>query len=247
MNTQKNYLLLFFLIISILELASQLFDWQTGHFIFKPLVIPALALYFLYQMSDKNKTILQLGLGALLFSWLGDVFLLIPAQQETFFILGLGSFLTAHLIYIILYNKATDKVHGRSFLRKRPGFALPFLFIGAFLFYKLWPSLGSMAVPVGVYTIIIVLMSLSALYRFYKTTNESFVYVMGGAIMFMVSDSILAVNKFLMEVPLGGFLIMATYITAQYLIIEGLIRHKNLVDNANENPDHHVFKTSVNA
>ena len=47
-----------------------------------------------------------------------------------------------------------------------------------------------------------------------------------GAALFMTSDSLLALNKFYSPIGMGGFLIMLTYCSAQYLIVEGALRHK---------------------
>jgi uncharacterized membrane protein YhhN len=68
-------------------------------------------------------------------------------------------------------------------------------------------------------------MVLNALFRFGRTNAESFWLVFSGAVLFMASDSILAIDKFLKPVTYGGFLIMLTYIAGQYLIVTGLIRH----------------------
>ena len=51
----------------------------------------------------------------------------------------------------------------------------------------------------------------------------SFKLVFIGSLLFLLSDSMLAFNKFHSEIPLAGFLIMLTYIAAQYLIMRGLI------------------------
>ncbi|MFM8740122.1 MAG: lysoplasmalogenase family protein, partial [Cytophagales bacterium] len=58
-----------------------------------------------------------------------------------------------------------------------------------------------------------------------QTSDKSFFLVMLGALLFMVSDSLLAVNKFLNPFEFSGIAIMATYCAAQYLIVEGLLQH----------------------
>jgi uncharacterized membrane protein YhhN len=68
-------------------------------------------------------------------------------------------------------------------------------------------------------------MVMVALFRFGKTTAGSFAMVFGGAILFMISDSLIAINKFLEPLPQSGFWIMTTYIGAQFLIVRGLLRH----------------------
>ncbi len=69
------------------------------------------------------------------------------------------------------------------------------------------------------------MMVLNALFRYGKNFSLSFWLVFTGAILFMVSDSILAVNKFHSEIPHAGLLVIIPYIMAQFLIIKGLIKH----------------------
>jgi uncharacterized membrane protein YhhN len=85
--------------------------------------------------------------------------------------------------------------------------------------------LGALKIPVIVYAVVLMVMVAAAIRRFHNTSNQSFVMVVVGAILFMVSDSLLAINKFLEPVSNASILIMLTYITAQLLIVEGLIRH----------------------
>jgi uncharacterized membrane protein YhhN len=81
-------------------------------------------------------------------------------------------------------------------------------------------------VPVMLYALVLTLMVLNALFRFKRTGAASFAMVFGGAILFMISDSVLAVNKFLEPVSHSGIWIMSTYISAQFLIVEGILQHQ---------------------
>jgi uncharacterized membrane protein YhhN len=69
-------------------------------------------------------------------------------------------------------------------------------------------------------------MAMQALFRYGRTNSKSFTLVFAGAISFMLSDSLLAINKFMQPLPLAGLAIMFTYILAQYLIVEGVVRHE---------------------
>jgi len=75
------------------------------------------------------------------------------------------------------------------------------------------------------YALVLVVMVLNGLFRLGRTNNKSFLLVFVGALFFLVSDSLLAINKFLHPFASSGLLIMSTYITAQFLIIEGIIAH----------------------
>jgi uncharacterized membrane protein YhhN len=69
-------------------------------------------------------------------------------------------------------------------------------------------------------------MALAALHRYQKTNLQSFRMVMSGALIFMLSDSMIAINKFLDPLPFASMMIMITYILAQYFIVSGLIMHQ---------------------
>jgi uncharacterized membrane protein YhhN len=79
--------------------------------------------------------------------------------------------------------------------------------------------------PVLLYALVITLMALSALFRYGRTSMKSFALVFGGSILFIMSDSLLAVNKFIEPLALADFWIMVTYIGAQYLIVSGILNH----------------------
>ena len=97
---------------------------------------------------------------------------------------------------------------------------------GILLVFLLWPGLGPMKVPVIVYTIVILAMALSALYR----NAEGASLVLIGAILFVSSDSLLALNKFGEPFPGARFWTMSTYILAQFLITTGMINYFNKTD-----------------
>lgn len=218
----KKYLLYFFVLVSIAELISVFYHITELTLIAKPLIMIALAGY--YVVSTPNRS--SLFLVALAFCWLGDVFLMFDYKHELFFMAGLGSFLTGHVLYILCYqrlrfNEATNPLLGPQKIR----FSLPILLAGTGLVVVLYPTLGGLRIPVMLYALVITVMALQALFRFGYTTIKSFALIFCGAICFMISDSLLAINKFLQPVPMASLCIMATYILAQYLIVEGVLAH----------------------
>ena len=92
----------------------------------------------------------------------------------------------------------------------------------------LYPGLGGMLIPVMVYAIVLLTMGTWAHKRRGATANASFRYVSAGVILFVISDSLIAVNKFAFEVPGERLLVMSTYIAAQFLIVQGLLKHKQI-------------------
>jgi uncharacterized membrane protein YhhN len=67
----------------------------------------------------------------------------------------------------------------------------------------------------------------SALNRKNKVSEKSYFTVLAGAILFVFSDSLIAINKFAVGIPKSGIWIMTTYILAQYLIMSGLLTQVN--------------------
>jgi uncharacterized membrane protein YhhN len=205
------------------ELLGQLFDITVLDYVFKPLLVPALLLYLYLNARSECTAFVRLVVAGLSFSWLGDVILLFSARGELFFMAGLGAFLIAHLLYIAAYVRSVSGAPGEAFLRRQPGGLLLFLLLFAVLYGLLYPGLGSMRIPVFIYTATILLMAIFALNRKQRVPKASFVPVFVGALLFVLSDSLLAFNKFLVPIPYAGVLVMSTYIAAQVLIVEGVV------------------------
>lgn len=219
---KPQLLLIFYFLLAIAELASHWFTIPTLHMTSKPLLLIVLLLYlFISARGVQTKTIRFIQFG-LVFSWIGDVLLMFVDHGQMYFIGGLAAFLITHIFYIIAFSLSADGEG--SYIRKRPLAALPFVFIGVFLFYSLYPALGELKIPVLLYTIVITTMVVFALNRIEKVSAKSFRYVYYGAIIFMISDAVLAINKFLVPVENAQIIIMASYILAQFLIVEGVLQ-----------------------
>lgn len=215
-----------FILVSIAELISQAVDLPSLHTITKPLLMIALIAY--YITSVKREEISRIVMLALAFSWLGDVLLMFQPKGELFFIGGLLAFLVAHLYYIFTYRQFMSEDASKALLGvQRFRYSFPIILAGTGLITVLYSHLGGLKIPVIIYALVLVLMVINALFRFGRTSLSSFAMVFFGATLFMISDSMIAINKFLMPVAYSGFWIMLTYITAQYLIIEGLLRHRS--------------------
>jgi uncharacterized membrane protein YhhN len=87
----------------------------------------------------------------------------------------------------------------------------------------LYDDLADMRLPVIAYAIVILTMLAGAINRIEKVKTESYYLVLTGAILFVISDSVIAVNKFSHQFKSSGIFIMSTYVIAQYLIVTGYI------------------------
>jgi uncharacterized membrane protein YhhN len=220
--------LLFFFVLAIFNLVSEYLEWRTGIFISKPLLMPVLALYLFLSSGFRTTFNRWIGL-ALLFSFGGDTLLLFSEQGQgtpLFFLLGLGSFLMAHLFYILAFSRYQRQEKG--WLRTAPWALLPFVLYLAWLLNFLWEDIpGDMRIPVSVYGLVIISVCLAAVNLKTKVAKQIFWLFFIGILLFVLSDSLIALNKFkgaAFYFPKIRLWIMGLYITGQFLITEGAIR-----------------------
>lgn len=185
----------------------------------KPLLMPLLMLVFYFASKKKTGALFYLILAALFLSWCGDVLL----QAKDQFIPGLLSFLLAHVCYIMYFKKAGK--HQRGLLHKKPELVLPLLLYIIFLLVFLFPYLQQLKIPVVVYSVTIGVMLLVAIHTSQQLPKRAACFFIAGALLFVVSDSLLAVNLFVVQHWVLGLSVMATYGAAQYLIIKGALEN----------------------
>lgn len=184
--------------------------------VLKPLTM-VLAMVCVWQEADRlaqptGTWLLLAGLGL---SLVGDVCLLVPEG----FIPGLLAFLLAHMAYITLFGRDAP------WIAHKPA-ALVVLAVGATTYAYLWthglPT--GLRIPVGVYVLVIALMASQAIGRaaFLRTPGAR--WVAWGAVSFMASDTILAVDKFVQPLPGVAFGVLGSYYVAQWLIVHGMLQ-----------------------
>lgn len=215
----KNKLSVAFLLLTLAEIIGITGPFQTLHYIVKPLLVPTLIL--LLWLTKTNKPGKNLLLAGLFFSWAGDVFLMLENRSPLFFIIGLVCFLTTHIFYIIYFVSLRSPYI--SLLKKQPLLPLLVLGYGISLVWLLFPHLGKLTVPVIIYATVICTMLICSLHIFYKAPSPANLYYILGAAAFVLSDSLLAINKFYQSFTGAGILIMLTYCIAQYFIVKGFI------------------------
>jgi uncharacterized membrane protein YhhN len=166
-------------------------------------------------------------LAALAGSLAGDVALMF----EGFFIPGLVAFLLAHLAYIRLFGR------GVPWFADRRSLAAP-LAVGATMYAVLWTGglPAALRLPVAAYVVVISLMTAQALSRARSMGGTPAWTVAVGAALFMVSDSLLAMNKFVTPLPLAQLGVLSTYYAAQCLIVGGWLRGQDHTETAIQLP-----------
>ena len=213
-------LLPLYFLLAILEIYAEVTLSEPLILSTKPLLLTVLSLWFYLQnrpLSNRFTTLLFTGL---MFSIGGDTLLMFVEygpKDEMFFLLGLGSFLVAQVSYAIAFW--TFPEHRKGLVYRKPGYILPFAAYLAGMLMLLWPGLpGAMRVPVVVYALAIVLMAIGAFNLKGLIPKRLFWGLVTGVLLFVLSDSLIAVNKFVTAVPFARFSIMSTYLLGQFFI-----------------------------
>lgn len=198
-----------YIILTVLFLGDLFFiyrDKTDFRFFTKNLLMPILLFIYVLETKLRHLKINKLFILGLIFSFLGDFSLLLKHG----FLFGLGSFLLAHIFYIFSFkNKGIKKVSLGILL-------LIFLYLISLLAY-LFPSLNEMKIPVVIYGI-----TISTMLYFSIKTNEKLLIL--GALLFVISDSILSVNLFVSQTLFLNLLVMITYVLAQVLLVKGILK-----------------------
>ena len=227
--------------IYFLALTVELFANLTGNlqlqYFSKPSLMLILAAYFYVNTREIAVPLKYPIIFALLFSWLGDVLLLLDKQTKSLFIYGLIAFLTAHIFYIFYFLK----IRRLNKPEKLPN-ALFFVAIAVYsstLFAILAPNVKNLLVPVAVYALVISTMLAVSIAAFdFRRQNFGKIAV-AGTLLFIASDSILAINRFAAPFEFASILVMLTYAIAQFLITESSLQNlrENLATNNTNSTD----------
>lgn len=194
------------------------------NFIIKPLITLSLFGLLLVNTGLRGRFSKRIGIG-LLFGLFGDVFLLFDHLDPSFFTLGLISFLIGHISYMSAFyldyslNKTAYKAHTKNAI-------LGYSFFGILFCGVLWTHLGDMKIPVIIYALGICAMGVMAVNRYGRVNSLSYKLIFLGSVMFILSDSVLAIDRFVYTFKGVGIIVMATYMAAQYLIVMGNLERK---------------------
>lgn len=212
MDKRKLVLGVFFVVV-ILDVIGVITGNQLMRFIFKPMILLTLMLYYSLIIEPENK----LYLAVLFFSFLGDVLLLFDSKLN--FILGLVSFLLAHILLI----KIILNVLKKSSIGQKVTAIIPFSIIFFGLVFLLKDNLGQLLIPVIAYASVICIFGILAFLNYLTEKTIPNLLLLGGATFFILSDSTLAINKFYQSESYFPVFIMITYVLAQYLICKFMI------------------------
>lgn len=214
----KNIFLLVFVLVSLAQIIGEVRHSAYLTIIFKPLLMPSLAVFAMYQAKDMAQSVPWLLLAALFFSWIGDVVLMFAGFSEWFFIGGLCAFLIGHLFYIALNLKSRAKIPFRIELLIS---ASPMLLVAILMVTQISARVPAMALPICAYAIVLCLLYFTGLLAKPASVTVEWIVLFLGIVLFIASDTIIAINRFIFQFDGAGVMIMTSYITAQYLLVMG--------------------------
>ncbi|MBT2116531.1 lysoplasmalogenase [Dyella sp. LX-66] len=196
-------------------------QWMWLHWACKPLatgLVFALAWRVREPISARYRAWVLGGLGLAL---VGDVLLMLP---QDLFVEGLVAFLFAHLCFLVALT-------GDARLGARPIALLICLGYAALCMWSLWPTLPvELHLPIVIYTLVLALMGGQAVGRawYHALTRDALAnpaWLAGaGSILFMLSDTLLAWNRFRISLPLAALWILGSYFGALWLLARSVMR-----------------------
>jgi len=220
---KKTIWITLFLLVLLVNLIAVYSNSESLQFITKPLLMPLLAIYLLLRTNTNNSNLKGWIFLALFFSWAGDIFLLFEERGSNFFLLGLSAFLVAQVFYIVFFHN----IRMREYIRGNALLLLLVIVYYSVLINVLSPYLGNMKLPVRIYGVVLSFMLMLAMHTMLGKNKKAALWMTMGAILFVVSDSLLAFNKFFSPFNNAGVVTMLTYGLAQLFITEGAIRYIN--------------------
>ena len=208
MTTAQKIWLYIFAVFAVIFIVLLPFEPYPGNFAIKAIPAISLAILAFVAVSGTRGKLL---FTSLLFCAAADIALELAAGK--YFVAGLGLFLVAHIFFIITFSRDF------KFQKSKVPVIVLLVVYSLMMAFILTPSLKEMAVPVYVYMTALTLVGIFAALR--AAENDFTLY---GAIAFIVSDSVLAVNKFMMPVAAADYIVMTTYYASLFLIVYGFLK-----------------------
>src|SRR5690606_24729457 len=200
----------------VLAIGADHWGQQRAFYLLKPLTTVLIALPLVVASPGRDKRdshVKRTMVWALALCLLGDVLLMFPKG----FVAGLAAFLVGHLLFSLSFIRLGGfGAHGVSFLAV--------FGVGAGLFIWLRPDLGPFLVPVGLYVLVICFMAWQGLGLYLRKGGRAFGWMALGVLLFMLSDTLIAVGKFKAPFPLSGPLVLGTCWASLFLLVQATCR-----------------------
>jgi len=211
----RSFLWIFSLLLFVELLIVSNPDWYLYRIFTKPLIVGSLLVFFLaHELELKTKILVSI---ALAFTLIGDIQLIYAGVYEHLFIGGVGAFLIANIVYIFQFSRQRNKA---------VNFVVPSLILllyGGTLFWYLMDALGDFMIPVALYMTTSWIMILFAYLRKDDMTDNSYIYVLAGTLLLMLSASIVAITRFKSDIPFSRVMVMLIHGSSQLCLVMGIL------------------------
>ena len=221
-----NYAVLFWA-VALVHLFCIYMNWPQQRVYSKFILVPIL-MWYLFKSPESDKPLKGMWRAylGLFFSWVGDVLLI--GEGPSFFLSGMIAFITAHVYYSLFFIQTVPvkKETAAVFYKTLIGLSV----VCGVLFLLLRSALGAYQVPILFYMLFISLMASLAVHTTSNPTYKNFALqtFVPGALLFVISDALLATNKFYAHLPVLDLGVMLTYAGAQYFLTKGFISIKKV-------------------
>ena len=211
-----------FFIVGIIEVFGEYQDNLKIQFCTKPLLMPFLILFYIFGVIE-GASLAQVDwliVVALIGGWAGDIFLMLNDKKK-WFLYGMIAFLVNQLLYIISFFLSITDI--TTFNPWGLFLLAPVLIMLIYMAPTPIKNAAEMKIPLIVYMIVILTMHIAATLRLAEFQGLPFIFVYVGSIFFIFSDATIAVNQWDKKMRKFGAISMATYISAQFFIVLGVL------------------------
>jgi uncharacterized membrane protein YhhN len=218
MNRDSLFTVIYFVIVVAVLIAGQVGDQEVRYWL-KPMIMISLLMWSFISQDRRpvqRKVLFQVGM---FFACLGDCFLMFKG----YFLTGLVAFLVMQVAYILTFLPEVSLAQGGAGVGRKLFVALV---LGGGILWVVFPHLSELSLRVGVpvYALTITCMAFVASLRSNGVSRSSYRWVVVGALLFLLSDTLIAINSFVHDVRYHHFFIMTTYTIAQYCIVKGMLK-----------------------
>lgn len=193
-----------------IAILSKYLGWHPNiYYISKPLTTTLILVPVLILIPDSTNAYIPLIAGGLVFALIGDILLMLPDSQ---FVLGIGSFAATHALYLAAFISVA------GFALINPS-TIPLILFSVIMTRFLWPGLRkSLQIPVSGYIVLITVMTAQAIGAALEQEGAGLAIAAAGAVLFLASDSMLAIDRFRAPFKAAQVLVLSTYWLGQLLI-----------------------------
>ena len=241
----KRFGFVFFGLLAITDIIFLALEHNSYRYYTKPFLLPVLLLtIFGHSVGQSHPVSKKLLFVALVAGTAGDVFLLRSDKFPQYFTYGIAAFLLMQLVYCIYFFRMQSLK--KDFLLIQGFVALLMAGYSFTLVGSLYKYLGDLRIPVIIYAVVISLMFFAATNIFHsKRANKLAVnFFIPGAGMLVLSDSILALNKFYLKDDLFNVSVMVTYVLGQLFLAIGFTKHLKSSRSSSKRRSSHKSRSS---